>query len=251
MWCRFRSQAEFSRVVDLFVHSDIRSSVALRINSGFRFSAIIRICKNKISWFQNYLRTTLAVCEGTWQTGDSRKSIRSTTKIENCSFTDINLRLDRRIRHTQAAIGTIWFCEGYRDDRKRNSLVRLPSLANHPLSPLSFSSRRIAIMLILTMRFIASFRSRASMRRTKLRKNDGKSFRLRFTLSPFDHTLIPDLRDYIPLSHSSASIRSRSNACTFGIRVLEVENMELHYMGGERVSSTQSRVFVLTRWRNL
>jgi len=64
----------------------------------------------------------------------------------------------------------------------------------------------------------------------RLRKNDGKSFRLRFTLSPFNHPLIPisSLRVYIP-SHSSAGIRNRSNAYTFGICVSKVKNVELHY----------------------
>lgn len=60
-------------------------------------------------------------------------------------------------------------------------------------------------------------------------------------LSPISVLLV-----YIPPSHSPTGIRSRSNVCTFGIRVLEVENVELYYTGGERVSSTQSRVFALT-----
>lgn len=183
--------------------------------------------------------------------------------MENCSFADINLRLDRRTRHAQAAIRTIWSWGKFTGTvvRKRNSLVRHPVslssllvllfllllLANHPLRVITFSSRRIAIMLILTTRFIAPFRSGASMRRTRLKKNDGKSFRLRFTLRP--HSYPPPislLRVYIPPSHSSAGIRSRFNVYTFGIRVLEVENVELYYMGGERVSSTQSRDFALT-----
>lgn len=160
--------------------------------------------------------------------------------MENCSFTDINLRLDRRTRHTQAAIGSIWSWEVYRGRSFGNVIlpfgIRLPStFLPHQTSPfalpLSFSSRRIAIMLILTTRFIAAFRSGASMRWMRLRKNDGKSFRLRFILSPFNHPLIPisALRVYIPPSHSSADIRSRSNAYTFGIRVSEVKNVELHY----------------------
>lgn len=138
--------------------------------------------------------------------------------------------------------------------RKRNSLVRYPAslsvLLSRQSSPspgvITFSSRRIAIMLILTTRFIAPFRSGASMRRTRLRKNDGKSFRLRFTFRPHSWSPISVLRVYIPPSHSPAGIRSRSNVCTFGIRVLEVENVELYYTAGERVSSTQSRVFALT-----
>jgi len=86
--------------------------------------------------------------------------------------------------------------------RKRNFLVGFPP-AFYSLSlcvPLSrchyhFPRRRIAIMLILTTRFIAPFRSSASMRRMKLRKNDGKSFRLRTTLSPLiTLSLIPYLR---------------------------------------------------------
>lgn len=186
--------------------------------------------------------------------------------MENCSFADINLRLDWRTWYTRAAIGTIWSRDGYRGRSFENVIlssgIRFSSSspppplfrANRPLSrlALSFSSRRIAIMLILTMRFIASFRSGASMKRTRLRKNDGKSFRLRFTLLPprlHSYPPISALRVYIPLSHSSAGIRSRSNVCTFGIRVLEAENVELHYTDGERVSSTQSCVFALTRRR--
>lgn len=58
-------------------------------------------------------------------------------------------------------------------------------------------------MLILTTRFIAPFRSSASMRRMKLRKNDGKSFRL-LSLSLLDRTLARPIRG----SHSLAGIRS-------------------------------------------
>lgn len=179
--------------------------------------------------------------------------------MENCFFADINLRLDRRTRH--ASRNRYYMILGELPGRSFGNVIlsfgiRFPSaLLSRQTSPfalpLSFSSRRIAIMLILTTKFIAPFRSGASMRWTWLRKNDGKSFRfhsyLRFTLSPFDHTHIPRI--------CSASLyttptffgrHSRSNASTFGIRVLEIENAELHYMSGERVSSTQSRVFALT-----
>lgn len=184
------------------MRADILAPVGLWINSSFRFSVIIRVCKNE-PWLQNYSVDGFERVRGQSTNWRFAWTIRRRIKMENCLFVGINPCLDRRTRRTQAAIGTIWY---YWEDYLRlfenvifSSGFLLPSILSLcvPLSRCHyhFPRRRIAIMLILTTRFIAPFRSSASMRRMKLRKNDGKSFRLRTTLSPsITLSLIPYLR---------------------------------------------------------
>lgn len=147
--------------------------------------------------------------------------------------------------------------------RKRNSLVRHPAPLRSSASPII--PFRVATLIFLAENCYYAYTydevySPVSIRRIdemdKVKEERWKViFRLRFTFSPFSRP-----HSYPPSYLCTASLyttlsffdrHSHSNAYTLGIRVLEIENAELYYMDGERVSSTQSRVFALTRRRDL
>lgn len=172
------------------MRADILAPVGLWINSSFRFSVIIRVCKNECRSFK-----IIRLREGERtdrQTGGSREPSGPESKWKiACSSALIFVWIDARgarkpqsVRYDTTGrtylrlFENVIFSWGFPSCLLSSLCVLLSRCHYH------FPRRRIAIMLILTTRFIAPFRSSASMRRMKLRKNDGKSFRLRTTLPP-------------------------------------------------------------------